>query len=254
MENVKKQKWIKTSLILSILALILSTVMWALIIVKVVPFTITTVTISGILTTLAVSVIMCLPWVKHFVVGEYKVASIVFIVLSFITFALLSADIVCVNLIINKIADSKTFEFSQIAGILSFLRVSLVVVLQTIIAIIIANNILKYKKSVVVLQALAYFALLYLDFAISILALSITVENSGLKLVDFSGLIKSMPFWVGLALAIGLWGFMCRNLNRFSKTFNINGINETLTPVAKTNQIEQTEQVDNTENNGEQKG
>lgn len=240
MEQNKKLKMLNAFSAISIIAFLASIGVWVLMGFNIIEFSGFMVVVAGILTTLSLTVTLCLPWIKKIAQNTYKVASIVFIALSGLAFLLLSADIICLYVIINKIAASKTLVVSDFAGLLNFLKYSLLIVVQIVISTIIANYVLRFKKRAIIFQGLSYICLLYIDFAISVVALSISINEKGVSFSNTAGLFTSVPFWLGLTVAVAGWGWLYRTLKRVDKFFGTNTTKEIFKdekPVQETNSV-----------------
>lgn len=240
MEQNKKLKMLNAFSAISIIAFLASIGVWVLMGFNIIEFSGFMVVVAGILTTLSLPVTLCLPWIKKIAQNTYKVASIVFIALSGLAFLLLSADIICLYVIINKIAASKTLVVSDFAGLLNFLKYSLLIVVQIVISTIIANYVLRFKKRAIIFQGLSYICLLYIDFAISVVALSISINEKGVSFSNTAGLFTSVPFWLGLTVAVAGWGWLYRTLKRVDKFFGTSTTKEIFKdekPVQETNSV-----------------
>ncbi len=240
MEQNKKLKMLNAFSAISIIAFLASIGVWVLMGFNIIEFSGFMVVVAGILTTLSLTVTLCLPWIKKIAQNTYKVASIVFMALSGLAFLLLSADIICLYVIINKIAASKTLVVSDFAGLLNFLKYSLLIVVQIVISTIIANYVLRFKKRAIIFQGLSYICLLYIDFAISVVALSISINEKGISFSNPAGLLTNVPFWLGLTVAVAGWGWLYKTLKRVDKFFGTNTTKEIFKdekPVQETNSV-----------------
>ena len=121
----KRLKALRLFSLLSLLSFGVAIAIWVCMALKVIEFSGVMVVIAGVLTTFSLTLSLCAPWFKKLVQGQYKVVSIVFLALSAVVFGLLVSDIVCLYLMVEKIASSAEFVFAEYVSMLNFLKYTL---------------------------------------------------------------------------------------------------------------------------------
>lgn len=240
----KRLKALRLFSLLSLLSFGIAIAIWVCMALKVIEFSGVMVVIAGVLTTFSLTLSLCAPWFKKLVQGQYRVISIVFLALSAAVFALLVSDIVCLYLMVEKIASSAEFVFAEYVSMLNFLKYTLLVVVQIVLATIISNYVLRFKFKFIILQTVSYASLLYMDFVLCVVALSISIADSGLVFGNPTGLLTNFVFWAGLAIAIVVKGWMYKLLKKVDKFFGTNTTKE----IMKDEKQPENKPVENTEN------
>ena len=240
----KRLKALRLFSLLSLLSFGIAIAIWVCMALKVIEFSGVMVVIAGVLTTFSLTLSLCAPWFKKLVQGQYRVVSIVFLALSAAVFALLVSDIVCLYLMVEKIASSAEFVFAEYVSMLNFLKYTLLVVVQIVLATIISNYVLRFKFKFIILQTVSYASLLYMDFVLCVVALSISIADSGLVFGNPTGLLTNFVFWAGLAIAIVVKGWMYKLLKKVDKFFGTNTTKE----IMKDEKQPENKPVENTEN------
>ncbi len=239
----KKLKAIKLFSFIAFFAFVAAIAIWVCMALKVIDFSGIMVVIAGVLTTFSLTLSLCAPWFKKLVQGQYKVVSIIFLALSAVVFVLLVSDIVCLYLMVEKIRNSAEFVFADYVSMLNFLKYTLLVVVQIVLASIISNYVLRFKFKFIILQTVSYASLLYMDFALCVVALSITIADSGLVFGNPTGLLTNFVFWAGLAIAIVVKGWMYKLLKKVDKFLGTNTTKE----IMKDEQQPENKPVENSE-------
>ena len=240
----KRLKALRLFSLLSLLSFGIAIAIWVCMALKVIEFSGVMVVIAGVLTTFSLTLSLCAPWFKKLVQGQYRVVSIVFLALSAAVFALLVSDIVCLYLMVEKIASSAEFVFAEYVSMLNFLKYTLLVVVQIVLATIISNYVLRFKFKFIILQTVSYASLLYMDFVLCVVALSISMADSGLVFGNPTGLLTNFVFWAGLAIAIVVKGWMYKLLKKVDKFLGTNTTKE----IMKDEKQPENKPVENTEN------
>ena len=240
----KRLKALRLFSLLSLLSFGVAIAIWVCMALKVIEFSGVMVVVAGVLTTFSLTLSLCAPWFKKLVQGQYRVVSIVFLALSAAVFALLVSDIVSLYLMVEKIASSAEFVFAEYVSMLNFLKYTLLVVVQIVLATIISNYVLRFKFKFIILQTVSYASLLYMDFVLCVVALSISIADSGLVFGNPTGLLTNFVFWAGLAIAIVVKGWMYKLLKKVDKFFGTNTTKE----IMKDEKQPENKPVENTEN------
>lgn len=143
--------------------------------------------ILGLIATIAIISIACwlvLPWIKRLTDGKNKNVAIVFISLIALCAVLW---IISVYMIIHIYREAKAGgeTISSLVSTLKFVKVTLIISLQFLMASLIAETVMRYKNRMIVFQAITYASNLYFDFFVTffLCCLSVTLED-GLKVSD----------------------------------------------------------------------
>lgn len=142
--------------------------------------------IFGIVATIAVLSIACfllLPWVRRFGKGESKKISLVFMVL-IIACAVLW--LVCVYMFIGIYNKSKVdgFDAKSLVTPLNFVKATLIISMQFLMASLVAETVIRYRKKMIVFQAITYLSNLFFDFYITFFLGCLSISNEGMALSD----------------------------------------------------------------------
>lgn len=143
--------------------------------------------VFGLIATIAIISIACwlvLPWVKRLSDSKNKNVSLVFISLIALCAVLW---IISVYMIIHIYREAKSGgeTISSLVNTLKFVKVTLIISLQFLIASLIAETVMRYKNRMIVFQAITYASNLYFDFFVTffLCCLSVTLED-GLEVSD----------------------------------------------------------------------
>lgn len=142
--------------------------------------------IFGIVATIAVLSIACfllLPWVRRFGKGENKKISLVFMAL-IIACAVLW--LVCVYMFIGIYNKSKVdgFDAKSLVTPLNFVKATLIISMQFLMASLVAETVIRYRKKMIVFQAITYLSNLFFDFYITFFLGCLSISNEGMALSD----------------------------------------------------------------------
>ena len=140
--------------------------------------------IFGIVATIAVLSIACfllLPWVRRLGNGERKKVALVFMAL-IIACAILW--LICVYMFIGIYNKSKIegFESKSLVTPLNFVKVTLIISLQFLMASLVAETIIRYEKKMIVFQAITYLSNLFFDFYITFFLGCLSITSKGMAL------------------------------------------------------------------------
>lgn len=156
----------------------------------------------GLIATIAIVSIACLlllPWVRVYEKGEHKMIAIVFLVLIALC-ALLWLIAVYMGIgIYVKIRDNISADETGLAT-LKFVKVTLIISLQLLVASLIAGTIIRYKSKMLVFQIITYLSNLFFDIYVTcfLLCLSIVPEKG----LQISKNIKLLGNKIALTLFI----------------------------------------------------
>lgn len=161
--------------------------------------------VFGIVATIAIISIACwlvLPWIKRLGDEKYKKISLVFISLIVICAVLWIISVyMIIHIYIEVKADKNTV--SSLVRTLKFVKVTLIISLQFLMASLIAETIMRYKNRMIVFQIITYASNLYFDFFITFIlcCMSVNAEN-GIKFSDNVKLVTNKFAIVLFVLAV----------------------------------------------------
>ncbi|MBQ4542267.1 MAG: SHOCT domain-containing protein [Clostridia bacterium] len=140
--------------------------------------------IFGVVATIAVLSIACfllLPWVRRFGKGENKKISLVFMSL-IIACAVLW--LVCVYMFIGIYNKSKVdgFDAKSLVTPLNFVKATLIISMQFLMASLVAETVIRYRKKMIVFQAITYLSNLFFDFYITFFLGCLSITSKGMAL------------------------------------------------------------------------
>lgn len=140
--------------------------------------------IFGIVATIAVLSIACfllLPWVRRFGNGESKKIALVFMAL---ILACAILWLICVYMFIGIYNKSKIdgFELKSLVPPLNFVKITLIISLQFLMASLVAETVIRYKKKMIVFQAITYLSNFFFDFYITFFLGCLSITTEGLDL------------------------------------------------------------------------
>lgn len=128
----------------------------------------------GIITTICLSIVLCLPWIKKIENNKYKTTSIVF--LSIIGVCALLWIISCIVIfVMYKNAKAETSQ--GLTGQLNFLKVVFIITIQFICAQTIATTVINYKRNYLVFQIIMYVSNVFVDLYVTCLLLCVSITG-----------------------------------------------------------------------------
>lgn len=126
----------------------------------------------------SVAMLLSMPWIKRLEKNKDKIVSIIFLSI-LIVFAILW--IVATVMVVNLFKQIEDITISKVYGKLNFIKFTLIATMQFAVANLIASTILKYRKKLIVLQAIMYASNLYVDVWFTILFTGLKITNDGLS-------------------------------------------------------------------------
>lgn len=134
-----------------------------------------------IILVLSASCMTVLPWVKQLSKREFKILCYVMFGLIGVSFILWAIDIVvAINLI--DAAKASNSEFNSVAS-LNFLKISLILTFQVVVATLVASCAVKYRKTMLIFQAITYISNAFIDFYGSYALACIKITKDGINFV-----------------------------------------------------------------------
>lgn len=147
-------------------------------------------TLTGIIVAIAILCMYCLmalPWVRRIEKNEWKKTSIVFIGLIVVNCILwLVADILIISLYKELVVEIAANEITPELAVrtlqtLNYVKVSVIITLQTSFATFVANYITKYQGRMIPFQVIAYLSYLIVDAWLTMFLLSININSNPTK-------------------------------------------------------------------------
>lgn len=134
-----------------------------------------------IILVVSVCCMMTLPWVKVLSKSEFKILCYVMFGLIGISFILWAIDIVvAINLI--DAAKASNSNFNSVAS-LNFLKISLILTFQVVVATLVASCAVKYRKTMLIFQVITYISNAFIDFYGSYALACIKITKDGINFV-----------------------------------------------------------------------
>lgn len=128
----------------------------------------------GIIATICLSIVLCLPWIKKLENNKYKTLSITF--LAIISVCALLWIISCIVIfVMYKNAKNSTSE--GLVGQLNFLKVVFILTIQFICSQTIATTVINYKKEYIVFQVIMYISNIFVDFYVTCVLLCVSFKG-----------------------------------------------------------------------------
>ena len=149
---------------------------------KIIPMTSFMFGITSTIALISIGCLMILPWLRNFEKGRSKKISIVFMCLIAVCTLLW---IICVYMGIDLFNKSKTESVSKesLLNTLNFVKITLIISLQFLTLSLIANTIIKYRKNMIVFQAITYLSNLFFDIYVTCFLLCIKISpTKGLEI------------------------------------------------------------------------
>lgn len=144
---------------------------------------------AGLLATLlsilvvSVSCITILPWIKQYSKGEYRILCYVMFGITIASCILWIVDVIVGITMVNT-------ETSTVAQ-LKFLKVSLIITFQFIVASTVSSFFIRYRKTMIAFQVITYISNLYIDIYGSYALACVRITGDGLSFVGNSGFVTN---------------------------------------------------------------
>lgn len=144
---------------------------------------------AGLLATLlsilviSVSCITILPWIKQYSKGEYRILCYVMFGITIASCILWIVDVIVGITMVN----TATSTVAQ----LKFLKVSLIITFQFIVASTVASFFIRYRKTMIAFQVITYISNLYIDIYGSYALACVRITGDGLSFVGNSGFVTN---------------------------------------------------------------
>ncbi len=134
---------------------------------------------------ICISLISSLPWIKRLEDGVLKKASIIFISFIVITAVLWIVAVWLGVMLYNKSVSGEVAD-KEVAGVLLFVKIATITSTQLMIASSIGNNVVKFKKTMLVLQAVTYASFLFIDFYLVYLLACINIDPASSEIISIA--------------------------------------------------------------------
>lgn len=130
--------------------------------------------VLGLIATICLSIILCLPWIKKLENNKYRITSIVF--LAIIGLCALLWLISCIVIFVMY-QNAKAESAAGLTGGLRFLQVVLILTIQFICAQTIATTIINYQRNYIVFQVIMYISNVFVDLYVTCFLLCIAIKD-----------------------------------------------------------------------------
>lgn len=145
-----------------------------------------TLCLVSIVAIISTSCMLIMPWIKQLGRGEFKTLCYVMFGLTIACCLLWIADIIAMTKMLNgNNSDSANFV------IMRFLKISLIISFQFIVANTIASTFVRFKKSMIAFQVITYISNLYIDLYGSYALACIQIANGDIKFVGNAQFVTS---------------------------------------------------------------
>jgi hypothetical protein len=183
-------------------------------------------TVFGIIATIAIlcaGALMTLPWIKVYEKYGMKKTSIVFLSLISICTVLW---IICCWLGIEIFNQAKSAAGTSISDhqiAMNFIRATLILTVQFIVASAIGTCVIKYRKSVIAFQVIAYASYLYVDFYLTFALVCLNITSDGLDVSKNIGVLGNKFVLTFFAIAV-LYVFIANLIIKKSESQKVKNI------------------------------
>lgn len=169
---------------------------------KYIEYSSATLAIVLVILVVSVSCMMVLPWIKQLSKGEFKILCYVMFALIGFSCILWAVDVVIGISIADAIVKSSNTKF---VWQLNFLKISLILTFQIIVASSIASCVVKYRKSMIIFQVITYISNLFIDFygTFALACMHITADG-----ITFSSNIKFLTDKLTIMFAVMALSFV----------------------------------------------
>lgn len=144
--------------------------------------------ILAIIVVLCATCIISLPWVKQLEEKNNKIISIILLIFALICCIMWIVFVLLVVKSAIKDLELRTFDFK-------WLRISLILTTQLLVASTVTNMVLRFKKSMMAFQIVTYISNFLVDLYFTILFATITIKDNGISL-------KTIPDFMGSKIVI----------------------------------------------------
>lgn len=120
--------------------------------------------------------ILSLYWVRHLENNQYKIISWTFLGLTLFVAVIWIISACLIIALYEKAKANQNFNY---ASAVNFVRITLIISMQVVTANFISRMFLKYKKTYIGVQAIAYASNIYIDIWVTMLLICISISKSG---------------------------------------------------------------------------
>lgn len=190
-ENKKKFNLFKLLQNIAVIGLIMVIGLVALFVTGVLPRTLGAIELTTMVGLALFGILLILPWANYYNQNRYKILSLSFLIATSICILLWEIATLVIFGALHKQAGSM--------GILHFVRITVFLSMQVIIASGICSCVIKFYKKYIPFQVVIYLSLAYIDFYLSTLLFGV-ILNAGE--IDFSTKVRDLLFFNPIVRAL----------------------------------------------------
>lgn len=176
---------------IAVIGLILVIGLVSLFITGVLPRTMVAIELTTMVGLALFGILLILPWANYYNQNRYKILSLSFLIATGICILLWEIA----TLIVFGALRKQTGDL----GILHFVRITLFLSMQVIIASSICSCVIKFYKKYIPFQVVIYLSLAYVDFYLSTLLFGVLIQDGA---IDFSTKVRDLLFFNPIVRAL----------------------------------------------------
>lgn len=207
----------------SITGLFISVALIVLITTQVIKLNSVIVTIIALFLASCIACVLGLPWAKRLENKKHKKICIAFLIAVAVCYILW---VVCIFLVMNILVKADSQTASTLNGSLTFIKISIIITMQFMVASLIGNVVTKYKKSLLPFQVITYFSNIFVDFYFTFFMLCLKIdETKAIQINSNAKFLTSKAMIVLIILAV-LFTAISNKLMRVIETRKLKNITE----------------------------
>lgn len=211
----------------SITGLFISVALIVLITTQVIKLNSVIVTIIALFLASCIACVLGLPWAKRLENKKHKKICIAFLIAVAVCYILW---VVCIFLVMNILVKADSQTASTLNGSLTFIKISIIITMQFMVASLIGNVVTKYKKSLLPFQVITYFSNIFVDFYFTFFMLCLKIdETKAIQINSNAKFLTSKAMIVLIILAV-LFTAISNKLMRVIETRKLKNITEDMLP------------------------
>lgn len=207
----------------SITGLFISVALIVLITTQVIKLNSVIVTIIALFLASCIACVLGLPWAKRLENKKHKKICIAFLIAVAVCYILW---VVCIFLVMNILVKADSQTASTLNGSLTFIKISIIITMQFMVASLIGNVVTKYKKSLLPFQVITYISNIFVDFYFTFFMLCLKIdETKAIQINSNAKFLTSKAMIVLIILAV-LFTAISNKLMRVIETRKLKNITE----------------------------
>lgn len=211
----------------SITGLFISVALIVLITTQVIKLNSVIVTIIALFLASCIACVLGLPWAKRLENKKHKKICIAFLIAVAVCYILW---VVCIFLVMNILVKADSQTASTLNGSLTFIKISIIITMQFMVASLIGNVVTKYKKALLPFQVITYISNIFVDFYFTFFMLCLKIdETKAIQINSNAKFLTSKAMIVLIILAV-LFTAISNKLMRVIETRKLKNITEDMLP------------------------